>query len=325
MHANETRVSHAFRVVEGGAESHEDLNPPAAARRLEVSCAGNEPFAQGPMAPVEETPTSPMLSEAQYVTFWAGIDVNRKAACRIAARILGRESQSEEDVVHTAAVLFVEDAERRSTDPEPFPASPDRFRRKFFRMVRNHALDCLRDGKRPACPVHSHWGIDPDPEVRGRHLADRELDTLFARNDQGNYDAPAPAVRRAKDDLDGLHHILHNHMEDLSETQREILLEAYFEEQSPDEIAARRGITLNTYHNHRKAALNKLRESLMEVVDFCNDDIDLPGWYDRVEEMNKRHSARQRRRAARKQENHSKSGGNRSRFEGDASRSRRDA
>jgi DNA-binding CsgD family transcriptional regulator len=169
--------------------------------------------------------------------------------------------------------------------------------------------------------VHSHWGIDPEPEIGGHNLADRELDTLFARNDHGKYDAPAPTVRRAKDDLDVLQSILRSHMEDLSETERVIIQETYFEEQSRDEIAARRGISLNTYDNHRKAACRKLRESMMRVVDFCSD-IDLPDWYDRLEDMNKRHAARQRRRASRKKGNRSSSGGDRSNFEGDRSNSR---
>ena len=147
---------------------------------------------------------------------------------------------------------------------------------------------------------------------------------MFARNDQGKYDAPAPTVRRAKDDLNGLHDILRSHMEELSQTQREIILDTYFEGQSREEIAARRGITLNTYDNHRKAACAKLRDSMMAVVDFL-PDLDLPDWYDRVEEMSKRHAASQRRRASRRKEIRSSSGGDRSSFEDDHSSSRCDA
>jgi DNA-directed RNA polymerase specialized sigma24 family protein len=144
-------------------------------------------------------------------------------------------SQSVEDVVNTAALLFVEDAQR-SNAPEPF--------------------------------------------VGGHNLANRALDTLFARNDDGKYDAAAPTVRRAKDDLDGLHYILRSHMEDLSQTQREIIDETYFKEEPRDGIAARRGISLNTYDNDRKAACNRLRDSMVAVVDFSTD-IDLPDWYNR--------------------------------------------
>jgi len=311
MHAYETRVSHAFRGMEGGADSTKDMNPPEAAEQVEVLCGVNEQVVEGAIAPLQGAPTPPSLSEAQLAAFWAGIVANRAAAKRTAARFVSKDSV--EDVVHTAAVLFVEDAQRRSTDPEPFPATPDRFRRKFLKMVRNHALDCVRDSKRPACNIHSHWGIDPEPELRGRNVADRELDTVFARNDRGKYDAPVTTGPRDNDDINGLHYILRNHLEDLSQTQREIIDETYFQEEPRHEIAARRGISMYTYDNHRKAACSKMRESLMAVVDFSTD-IDLPDWYDRVGEMNTRHVLKQRRRAARKREKRSTSGGDHSTF-----------
>jgi RNA polymerase sigma factor (sigma-70 family) len=323
MNAHETRVSLAFPGVEGLADSHIDRIPPGAAgrfhslSRLPTRISNSDEGA----TPGEAQSTSGSLSEAQLATFWSGIVANLDAARRTAARVVSRHTV--EDVVHTAAVLFVEHAQR-STNPEPFPANADRFRRKFLKMVRNHALDCIRDSKPPACPVHSHWGIDPEPFVGGHNLGDRELDTLFARNDHDMYDAPAPTMRRAKDDLNGLHDILLSHMEDLSQAEREIIHEAYFEEQPRDEIAARRGISLNTYDNHRKAACRKLRDSMMEVVDFATD-IDLPDWYDRIAKMSKRHAAKQRRRASRKKENRSNSEGNPSNLEGDRPNRRADA
>jgi hypothetical protein len=108
-------------------------------------------------------------------------------------------------------------------------------------------------------------------------------------------------------------------MEDLSETEREMIHDSYFDEQFRDEIAARRGISLSTNDNHRKAACRKLRDSMMAVVDFCSD-IELPDWYDRLVDMNKRHAGRQRRRPSCKKENRSKFEGDRSRFEGDRSK-----
>lgn len=57
---------------------------------------------------------------------------------------------------------------------------------------------------------------------------DRGRDGVFARND-GKYDTPAPRVRRAKDDFDGLHHILGDYLEGMSQTQREIIVEEFFE------------------------------------------------------------------------------------------------
>lgn len=288
MHAHDKRVPQA---------SHEILNPPETAEPMEMS-----------------------LSDAQLATFWKRIVENRDAALGVAAR--SGSKQSAEDIVHTAALLFVENAQR-SKKSEPFPASEERFRRTFLKIVKNHARDCVRDSKRPACPVHSHWGIDPDLFINGRNLADRELDTVFARNDEGKYDAPAPRVRRAQDDLDVLHYILRSHMQDLSQTEREIIDEAYFQGLSRDEIAARRGISLYTYDNHRKAACAKLRDSMTAVVDFF-PDIDLPDWYDRVGEMSKRHAASQRRRASRKKGNRSSSERDRSNFEGEKSNFERD-
>ncbi len=294
MCAYETRVSRAFRGAEGGADSHENVNPPDAV---------------------------PRLSEAQYSAFWAGIVANRDRACRRAARIVPRHMV--EDVVHSAALLFVQDAEK-STEAEPFPANPNHFRRKFLAAVRNHALNCITDGKPPEGSVHSHWGIDSEPVVDGHNLADREFDTLFARNDRGTYDAAAPTEWHAQNDLDGLRHILLLHMEELTETEREIIDETYFQEEARPEIAARRGITINTYDNHRKAACAKLRDSMTAVADFATV-VDLPDWYDRAQDMNKRHAAKKRRRPSCKKVNRSNVGGDPSNFEGDPSNSRGDA
>jgi hypothetical protein len=63
-----------------------------------------------------------------------------------------------------------------------------------------------------------------------------------------------------------------------------------------------------------------MRDSKRAVVDSSANI--LPDWYDRVEEMNKRHAARQRRRASRKKEKRSNSGGDRSNFEENRSNSR---
>ena len=131
-------------------------------------------------------------------------------------------------------------------------------------------------------------------------------------------------MRRAKDDFDGLHHILCDHLEHMSQTQREISVEEFVERLTESEIAARRGITVNSCDTHRKAAFRSRRDSMTTVADFSTE-IDLPDWYRRVEEMSKRHTASQRRRASRKRENRSTSGGDRSNFERDQSNSRGDS
>ncbi|MFL5612480.1 MAG: RNA polymerase sigma factor [Gemmatimonadaceae bacterium] len=322
MTAHETRGSQAFPGVEGVAHSHIDRIAPHAAGRfhsLSRQAVRNSNSDAG-ATPGEAQSTSGSLSEAQLATFWSGIVANLDAARRMAARYVSK--QSVDDVVNTAALKFVENAQH-SKEPEPFPATPDRFRRKFLTMVRNHALKCIGNSKRPACPLHFHSDIDPEPVVGGRNVADRELDTVFARNDHGKYDAHAPTVQRATDDLNGLCYIIHSHMEDLSQTQREIIDEAYSKELPRDEIVARRGISPNTYDNHKKAAFRKLRDS-MTAVAASTTDIDLRDWYDLIEEMSKRHAAKQQRRASRKKEKRSSAGGDRSKVEDDASNSRRD-
>lgn len=138
------------------------------------------------------------------------------------------------------------------------------------------------------------------------------------------YDVPAPTVRRDKNDIDGLHYIVRNDLEELSPTQREIIHEPHFEEQPRDESAARRGMSPSTYDNHRKASCSRVRDQITAVVDCCAG-INLPAWDDRIEEMNQWHAARQRRRASLTKEKRSSSGRDRSNFEGDPSNSRGDA
>jgi len=160
---------------------------------------------------------------------------------------------------------------------------------------------------------------------------DRALDPLFARNDDGKYDAPAPTVRRAKDDFDGLHDILGDHLEEMSQTQREVIDDEFLEGRTGAKIAARRGIRMNSCDTQRRAAFLTRRDSMTTVADLSTV-IDLPNGYGRIEEMSKRDAARKRRRATGKKENRSSSRGDRSNFEadrssfeGDASNSRRDA
>jgi DNA-directed RNA polymerase specialized sigma24 family protein len=163
----------------------------------------------------------------------------------------------------------------------------------FLDIVRRYAIDCVRDSKRPVLPTHSHWGTTWEPVVGGHNVPDRELDSVFARNDEGDYDAPTAASRRDQDDLDQLHQILELHLDDLSDAQREILVESFFEAGKRADIAARRGITKSTYDNHRQAAFKALRESLALDVEVSTG-IDRSIWYDHVEELLERRAARLR-------------------------------
>ena len=114
-----------------------------------------------------------------------------------------------------------------------------------------------------------------------------------------------------------------DHLEDMSQTHREIIVEGFFEGRNGANIAARLGISVNTCDTQRKPAFRTRRDSITTVADLSTE-IDLPDWYGGVEEMSKRHAARERRRASRERENRSTSGDDGSNFEGDRSNSRGD-
>jgi len=265
----------------------------------------------------EGNSTSSPLSEAQRSAFWASIVSNLDPARRMARQFVRR--QSVEDVVNSAAILFLESLQRPKK-PARIPATEDDFRGRFLAIVRNHAIDCIRDSDGAERPIHSHWAKAPEPIVGGRKVADRELDQVFARNDRGKYDAPAPAARHAKDDIEELYHILQSHLDDLSQMQREIIEETYFERRKRAEIAARHGISVYTYDNHLQAAFRTLRDSMEQVVDI-SADLDRPHWYDVIERLIERHAAARLRRVSGKKGKRSTSEGKRSNSEGERSNS----
>jgi hypothetical protein len=164
--------------------------------------------------------------------------------------------------------------------------------------------------------VHSQSGVVSEPTVSGNNVADRELDSVFARNDERKYAAPAPAARREQDDVEQLRHILERHLDDLSHAQREILVESFFDEEKRADIAARRGMTESTYDNHRQAAFRALRESLAVDVE-ASTDIDRSIWYDRVEELIERRAARLRGHSSSKKGKRSNSKGKRGNARGE--------
>jgi RNA polymerase sigma factor (sigma-70 family) len=307
MHADETRVSQAFRSMEGGADSQEVLNPPETAGLVDV--LHQVPIAA--TAPIERTATTPVLSEAQLDAFWAGIVANLDAARRVARKIVPR--QDVDDVVHSAALRFIESLQ--GLEPSPFPATDGQLRALFLDIVRRYAIDCVRDSKRPPLPIHSGWGVVWEPVVSGHNVADRELDTVFARNDEGQYDAPAAAARRDQDDVNQLHQILKRHLDDRSQAQREILVERFYKEGKRADIAARRGISASTYDNHRQAAFKALRDSLAADVNKSTG-VDRSIWYDRIEELIERRAAREQGRSASTKGKRSSSEGKSGTFEG---------
>lgn len=256
---------------------------------------------------------STSLSDAQYAAFWDGIVSNDDAARAMAAQFVSR--QSVDDVVHSAAVLFIESLERPEK-PARFPATDDEFRRRFLFIVRNHAIDCVRVSDSPEHPIHSHWAEAPEPIVGGRKLADRELDQVFARNDIGTYDAPAPTEEHAKLDPAQLEEILRCHLADLPPMQRRIMHETFFDGRKRAEIARRVGISVKTYDCHVQAAFRFLRVSLPQDA-LAFTEVDRSPWYDLIEELYERYESARRCRASGKKGKRSNLEGERSNLEGE--------
>lgn len=72
-----------------------------------------------------------------------------------------------------------------------------------------------------------------------------------------------------------LPHLLGDHLDAMSQTQREIIVEAFFEGRKGANIAGCRGIRMNTCDTNRKAAFHARRHSTTTVADFSTE-IDLP-------------------------------------------------
>lgn len=235
------------------------------------------------------------LSDDQLAAFWAGVLSNQDAARRMARRFVSRNSA--DDVVNTAAILFVESLQR-PRKPARFPETDQDFRRRFLAIVRNHAIDCVRHSDGADRPVHAHWGDEPEPVVGGRKVADRELDQVFSRNDDGKYDAPAPVELRDKDRADELDQMLRCHLPTLPRMQRQVIEETFFEGRKRAEVAQRLGISVNTYDNHLQAGFRALRHLLSKDADVFTE-VDRSVWYDLIEELRERYEASRVRRVSR--------------------------
>ena len=96
--------------------------------------------------------------------------------------------------------------------------------------------------------------------------------------------------------------------------------EEYFEGGEPPKAAAIDGFRVTTYDNHMQAAFRVLRASFKGLVDLA-DGIDLPPWYEVVENMSERYAVRQVRRASNKKEKQSNIEGKRGNSEGEGGNS----
>jgi RNA polymerase sigma factor (sigma-70 family) len=265
-----------------------------------------------------DSPTS-ALSDERLAAFWAGIVANQDAARRMASRFVPRHSA--DDILNTGAILFLESLQR-ARKPVPFPKTDHDFRRQFLAIVRNHAIDCIRGNDHGDRPVHSHWGDEPEPVVGGRKVADRGLDQIFLRNDDGKYDAPAPVELRDKDRVDELEQILTCHLATMPRVQRQVVFETFFEGRKRAEVARRLGISVHTYDNHLQEGFRTLRHSLSKDADVFTE-VDRSLWYDQIEDLRERYEASRVRRVSRRPRDPSKAEGERSNSERDGGKSSR--
>jgi len=99
-----------------------------------------------------------------------------------------------------------------------------------------------------------------------------------------------------------------------------VVQEKFFEERKRAVVAARLGISVNTYDNHLRAALQSLRHSLTVDAEVSMG-IERPSWYDLVEELCERRAVARLRRAPTKKGKRSNIEGKRGNSEGERSHS----
>jgi DNA-directed RNA polymerase specialized sigma24 family protein len=239
----------------------------------------------------ENTPSS-ALSEARISEFWTGIIANADAARRMAEHFVPKHDA--EDVVHTAAILFLESMQR-PIKPRSFPKSADEFRRRFLLIIRNHALDCIRGPEAAERSDVFNWGEFTEPTVGGRNTPDRPLDRVFARNDTGHYDAAREDEMRPQDNIDYLSQILRQAVAGLPQMQARIITETSFEGRKRAEIARRHAISVKTYDNTLQAAFYSLGNNLRYESEMRGDP-ERSIWWDRIDRMYTRREAQRRKR-----------------------------
>jgi DNA-directed RNA polymerase specialized sigma24 family protein len=239
----------------------------------------------------ENAPPS-VLTDAQISEFWAGIVANGDAARRMAEHFVPKCDA--EDVMHSAAILFLESLQR-PVKPAPFPKADDEFRRRYLLIIRNHALDCVREPEAPERSDNFNWGVFTEPTVGGRKSGDRPLDHVFARNDKGTYDAAVEDEMRPQDNVDMLSMILRKAVDHLPPMQAVIITETFFEGRKRAEVARRHGISVKTYDNTLQAAFLSLGEDLHDQSEI-RGEAERSIWYNRIDKMYSRREAQRKQR-----------------------------
>lgn len=229
-------------------------------------------------AGTNEVPQS-VLTEAQISEFWAGIVASTGAAKRMARKIVPKEDV--EDVVHSGAILFIESLQK-ADKPARFPKDVDELRARFLKIVQNHALDCVRQPHKEEGSGLKYWAVEMEPLVGGRNTPDRRLEEVFARNDKDVYDAPADEPMRPQDNVDKLRRILRPAVQGLPPQQRKVIVDTFFYGRKRAEVAARLGMSVNTYDNHLRAAYENLCDPLWNDA-LEHGEPDRSVWYDRIE------------------------------------------
>jgi RNA polymerase sigma factor (sigma-70 family) len=236
------------------------------------------------------------LTDAELEAFWARVITYTDAARALAAKYVGRADA--DDIVHSAAILFIESFSRPG-NPAKYPRTDEEFRRCFLKIVHNHATDCVRSTRTTARPVHSHWGSEPEPLIGGRKLGDRSLDRVFARNDRNTYDAPASddqPIRGKNQDLDA---ILSRTHDELPSHQNMAIYMTFIEGYDRHTVAELMGISVNTYDVHMQRAYKTFRKNLTKEAAECTDAGESI-WYRLIEELNVRYERARFRRAGAK-------------------------
>jgi RNA polymerase sigma factor (sigma-70 family) len=226
-------------------------------------------------------PTTSVLTDDQLSTFWNWVVDNDKPAWNMAAHFVRKRDAR--DVVHTAAISFIESLQR-PVSPRAFPKSEEEFRRRFLVIVRNHAIDCVRDADASERGKRFHEGVDAEPRVGGRNTPDRALDRVFARNDTRKYDAPAGAWAPDQHEVDELEEILTRALAGISQMQRNVLVETYLKGQKRAQVAARFDIRVKTYDSTLQAAFDRLRFDL-DDMSFDAGELDRSAWWDRIDQL----------------------------------------